>query len=89
MGTSHTLELKACTYYEYETYESFTCWRIVSAEGVDESVASSAVDAVPTAQTPVVKRLIKQSSVTTPFGQQLSPWRISSYHCIMACFGII
>ncbi|GKE13926.1 hypothetical protein Tco_1421503, partial [Tanacetum coccineum] len=28
VGTSHTLELKAHTYYEHDTYESFTCWRI-------------------------------------------------------------
>nr|GEX85040.1 hypothetical protein [Tanacetum cinerariifolium] len=32
VGTTHTLELKAHTYYEHATYESFRCWKIVSAE---------------------------------------------------------
>ncbi|GJR76763.1 ATP-dependent DNA helicase PIF1-like protein [Tanacetum coccineum] len=32
VGTTHNLELKAHTYYEHDTYESFTCWKIVSAE---------------------------------------------------------
>nr|GFA29524.1 hypothetical protein [Tanacetum cinerariifolium] len=34
VGTTHTLELKARTYYEHATYKSFTCWKIVSAEEV-------------------------------------------------------
>ncbi|GKC28268.1 hypothetical protein Tco_1035562 [Tanacetum coccineum] len=32
MGTSHTLELKSHTYYEHVTYESFTCWKVITDE---------------------------------------------------------
>ncbi|GKA36290.1 reverse transcriptase domain-containing protein, partial [Tanacetum coccineum] len=35
--TTHILELKSHTYYEHGTFESFTCWRIVPEEAVEES----------------------------------------------------
>nr|GEV98954.1 DNA helicase PIF1, ATP-dependent [Tanacetum cinerariifolium] len=47
VGTTHTLELKAHTYYEHAPYESFTCWKIVSAEEVGESEGSSTVGPPP------------------------------------------
>nr|GEX85623.1 ATP-dependent DNA helicase PIF1-like [Tanacetum cinerariifolium] len=47
VGTTHTLELKAHSYYEHDTYESFTCWKIISAEEVGESRGSSTVEPSP------------------------------------------
>ncbi|GKA45066.1 nucleic acid-binding, OB-fold protein [Tanacetum coccineum] len=47
IGTTHVLELKSHTYYEYGSFESFTCWKINPAEVVEENASSSTVDAVP------------------------------------------
>ncbi|GKC62436.1 reverse transcriptase domain-containing protein, partial [Tanacetum coccineum] len=32
VGTSHTLDLNSNKYYEHKTYESFTCWKVVTGE---------------------------------------------------------
>ncbi|GKA83816.1 ATP-dependent DNA helicase PIF1-like protein [Tanacetum coccineum] len=40
VGTSHTLELKSYAYYEHGTYESFTCWKVVTYEKVEETASS-------------------------------------------------
>ncbi|GKC31866.1 ATP-dependent DNA helicase PIF1-like protein [Tanacetum coccineum] len=66
VGTTHTLELKSHTYYEYNTYESFTCWRIVTAKGMDESGGSSLAGGSRAFETPEFKRLLRHLSVTTP-----------------------
>ncbi|GJQ97093.1 ATP-dependent DNA helicase PIF1-like protein [Tanacetum coccineum] len=66
MGTSHTLDFKSHTYYEYNTYESFTCWRIVTAEGMDESGGSNMAGGSRASKTPKFKRLLRHPSVTTP-----------------------
>nr|GEU39852.1 ATP-dependent DNA helicase PIF1-like [Tanacetum cinerariifolium] len=36
IGTTHVLEIKSHTYYEYGTFESFTCWKINPSEMVDD-----------------------------------------------------
>ncbi|GKB16121.1 retrovirus-related pol polyprotein from transposon TNT 1-94, partial [Tanacetum coccineum] len=41
IGTTHVLEIKSHTYYEYGNFESFTCWMINPTEGVEESVAKN------------------------------------------------
>ncbi|GJU22194.1 hypothetical protein Tco_1155536 [Tanacetum coccineum] len=66
MGTTHILELKAHTYYEHDTYESFTCWRIVAPEEVGKSGGSSAVEPLLKGHPPLVIRSSKQLSVATP-----------------------
>nr|GEV02743.1 hypothetical protein [Tanacetum cinerariifolium] len=66
MGTIHTLKFKSHTYYEHNTYESFTCWRIVTIEGVGESGGSSAMDANPVSETPEFKRLSRRPLFATP-----------------------
>ncbi|GJR79148.1 reverse transcriptase domain-containing protein [Tanacetum coccineum] len=43
VGTSHTLELKSHTYYEHVTYESFTCWKVVTDEDVEGSASSGMI----------------------------------------------
>ncbi|GJS86701.1 DNA helicase PIF1, ATP-dependent [Tanacetum coccineum] len=64
--TSHTLEFKSHTYYEHNTYESFTCWRIVTAEGMGDSGGSSMAGVSRASETPEFKRLLRHPSVTTP-----------------------
>ncbi|GJV08398.1 DNA helicase PIF1, ATP-dependent [Tanacetum coccineum] len=66
VGTSHTLEFKSKTYYEHNTYESFTCWRIVTTEGMGESGGSSMAGGNRASETPEFKRLLRHPSVTTP-----------------------
>ncbi|GKE51328.1 hypothetical protein Tco_1486484 [Tanacetum coccineum] len=57
---------EAHTYYEHDTYESFTCWKIIAAEEVGESGGSSAVEPPPKGHPPLVIRSSKQPSVATP-----------------------
>nr|GEW42472.1 replication protein A 70 kDa DNA-binding subunit C-like [Tanacetum cinerariifolium] len=66
IGTTHVLELKSHTYYEYGTFESFTCWKINPAELVEDS-ASSNTQAL-TADDPMssLKRLSRHPSMCTP-----------------------
>nr|GEV62861.1 hypothetical protein [Tanacetum cinerariifolium] len=40
VGTLHTLELKSNSYYEHKNYRSFTYWRVVLEEALDESGSS-------------------------------------------------
>nr|GEW99711.1 hypothetical protein [Tanacetum cinerariifolium] len=65
IGTTHVLELNSHTYYEYGSFESFTCWKIKPAEVVEESACSSMVDAVPAIQALLLKRLSRHPSVST------------------------
>ncbi|GKA34784.1 hypothetical protein Tco_0721213 [Tanacetum coccineum] len=65
MWTSHTLEFKSHTYYEHNTYESFTCWRIVTAEGMGDNEGSSMAGVSRASKTPEFKRLLRHPSVTT------------------------
>ncbi|GJW20637.1 replication protein A 70 kDa DNA-binding subunit C-like protein [Tanacetum coccineum] len=66
IGTTHTLEIKSHTYYEFGTFESFTCWTIVLTEGVAESASSSTLDAVGATESPKLKSLTRDPSVPTP-----------------------
>nr|GEU77955.1 hypothetical protein [Tanacetum cinerariifolium] len=65
VGTSHTLEFKSHTYYEHNTYESFTCWRTKTTKGMDESGGSSMAGGSRAFETSVFKRLLRHPSVTT------------------------
>ncbi|GJZ04023.1 replication protein A 70 kDa DNA-binding subunit C-like protein [Tanacetum coccineum] len=66
VGTSHTLEFKSHTYYEHNTYESFTCWRNVTAEEMGESEGSSMAAGSHAYESPKLKHLLRRPSVTTP-----------------------
>ncbi|GJS76507.1 hypothetical protein Tco_0726388 [Tanacetum coccineum] len=47
IGTTHVMEFKSHTYYEYGTFESFTCWKINPSEMVDDAeLEDSDVDEV-------------------------------------------
>ncbi|GJU70583.1 reverse transcriptase domain-containing protein [Tanacetum coccineum] len=41
IGTAHVMEIESHTYYEYGTFESFTCWQILPSEGIEESDSES------------------------------------------------
>ncbi|GKB93521.1 reverse transcriptase domain-containing protein [Tanacetum coccineum] len=66
VGTGHTLELKSYTYYEHGTYESFTCWKVVISEDVEEDASSGMVAVNDASKAPALKRLNKTPSVATP-----------------------
>ncbi|GJS05097.1 ATP-dependent DNA helicase PIF1-like protein [Tanacetum coccineum] len=51
---------------QHNTYEIFTCWRIVTAEGMGESGGSSMAGGSRASETPGFKLLLRHLSVTTP-----------------------
>ncbi|GJW14020.1 hypothetical protein Tco_0018153 [Tanacetum coccineum] len=61
-----TLPLQSHTYYEYGSFESFTCWKIDPIEGIEESIGSSTLDADDGIHTPELKRLSQHLSIPTP-----------------------
>nr|GEW31126.1 54S ribosomal protein L19, mitochondrial [Tanacetum cinerariifolium] len=66
IGTTHVMELKSHTYYEYGSYESFTCWKINSADLVaDEASSSNQLITIDDSE-PSFKSLARQPSVCTP-----------------------
>ena len=66
IDTTHTLELKSNAYYEHATFESFTCWNLISPDAVVESAGSSTSDGDPDAPRSSRMRLCKHPSVATP-----------------------
>nr|GEW28431.1 ATP-dependent DNA helicase PIF1-like [Tanacetum cinerariifolium] len=66
VGISHTLELKSHMYYEHGNYESFTCWKVVKGEDVEEGASSATVAANDASKASKLKRLSKPLAVATP-----------------------
>nr|GEV68275.1 hypothetical protein CTI12_AA123990 [Tanacetum cinerariifolium] len=71
IGIGHILELKSHTYYEYQNFESFMCWKIVVAEDVKETSNSPTVEPVIVGldvlpKEPTLKSLVKSPSIATP-----------------------
>ncbi|GKE91578.1 hypothetical protein Tco_1572673, partial [Tanacetum coccineum] len=66
IGTTQTMEIKSHNYYEYGTFESFTCWQLNPKEGGDDSVGSSTLDAHVDVQPTRLNRLVRAPSVATP-----------------------
>nr|GEX49460.1 hypothetical protein [Tanacetum cinerariifolium] len=58
IGTAHVMEIKSHTYYEYWTFESFTCWQILTSEGIDDIVGSSNLDDYLDNQPQKMKRIV-------------------------------
>ncbi|GJR64772.1 hypothetical protein Tco_0010837 [Tanacetum coccineum] len=63
IGTTHVMEIKTQSYYEYGTHESFTCWRL---DSVDDGASSSSRLISANDLEPSFKRLTKKPSVSTP-----------------------
>ncbi|KAL6525943.1 hypothetical protein OROHE_015467 [Orobanche hederae] len=66
IGTTHVFELKSHTYYEYGSFESFTCWKVDPLAATVESVCSSNAPAEAAPPETSFKRLVRQPSVPTP-----------------------
>ncbi|GJT76864.1 reverse transcriptase domain-containing protein [Tanacetum coccineum] len=66
VGTFHTLELKSNLYYEHANYESFTCWRVVLEEALDESGSSGTLAGIGEPKAGVLVPLTTTPSVSTP-----------------------
>ncbi|GJT43277.1 DNA helicase PIF1, ATP-dependent [Tanacetum coccineum] len=66
ISTIHVLELKSHTYYEYGTFESFTCWKINPTELVEDGASSSTQALTVDDPLPSLKRLSRHPSVCTP-----------------------
>ncbi|GJZ77327.1 DNA helicase PIF1, ATP-dependent [Tanacetum coccineum] len=64
--TTHVLEIKSHTYYEYGTFESFNCWKINPDETAKDD-ASSSTPAVTTNDAELSKKIVtKPPTVCTP-----------------------
>nr|GFB35007.1 hypothetical protein [Tanacetum cinerariifolium] len=66
IGTAHVMEIKSHTYYEYVTFESFTCWQILPSEGIEDSMGSSNLDDYLDNQPQKLKRIVQDPSIVTP-----------------------
>ncbi|GKE20064.1 reverse transcriptase domain-containing protein [Tanacetum coccineum] len=66
VGTLHTLELKSNSYFEHANYESFTCWRVVLEEALDESGSSGTLAGISAPKAGVLVPLATTPSVSTP-----------------------
>ncbi|GKF24102.1 DNA helicase PIF1, ATP-dependent, partial [Tanacetum coccineum] len=66
IGTTHIFELKSHTYYEYGTFESFTCWKINPAGMMEEVASSTTVDENTDNHSPEFKSLAQTPSLSTP-----------------------
>nr|GEX17492.1 hypothetical protein [Tanacetum cinerariifolium] len=65
IGTAHVMEIKSHTYYEYGTFESFTCWQIFPLKGIEDSVRSNNLDDYPDNQPQKLKRTVRDPSIVT------------------------
>ncbi|GJZ72175.1 hypothetical protein Tco_0636026 [Tanacetum coccineum] len=66
IGTTHVMEIKTQSYYEYGTHESFTCWRSDPVDAVDDRASSSSRLISDDDLEPSFKRPTKKPSVSTP-----------------------
>nr|GEW59269.1 hypothetical protein [Tanacetum cinerariifolium] len=64
--TTHVLELKSHTYYEYGSFESFACWKINLTPLVEEGASSSTIEENADTPSLAFKRLSRTLSVCTP-----------------------
>ncbi|GJW24304.1 hypothetical protein Tco_0038115 [Tanacetum coccineum] len=62
IGTTHVLEIKSHTYYEYGTFESFTCWKVNPSEMVADGASSSSQPLSTDNLTPAMKQLSRHLS---------------------------
>nr|GEY18006.1 hypothetical protein [Tanacetum cinerariifolium] len=66
IGTTYILEIKSYTYYEYDTFESFTCWKINPRELAEDAASSSTSTLTVDDAAPPMKRLARHPTVCTP-----------------------
>ncbi|GJT96157.1 hypothetical protein Tco_1091675 [Tanacetum coccineum] len=66
IGTTHVMEIKTQSYYEYRTHESFTSLRHDSVDAMDDRASSSSRLISADDSEPSFKRPTKKPSVSTP-----------------------
>lgn len=66
IGQTHVFEIKTHTYYEYGSFESFTCWTVDPPQPVNESACSSTIDDGSALEGSSSKTSTKPPSVDTP-----------------------
>ncbi|GKB68705.1 reverse transcriptase domain-containing protein [Tanacetum coccineum] len=66
IGTTQTMEIKTHTYYEHDTFESFTCWRIAAEEVVEEDAGSSNINTSAEVNIKEFQKMATKPSVVTP-----------------------
>ncbi|GJY53960.1 hypothetical protein Tco_0445624 [Tanacetum coccineum] len=71
------MEIKSQSYYEYGTFESFTCWQLNPEEVCGDSVGFSTLDALDGVQTHRLSRPVRSPTVATPT-KPLEPKRTKS-----------
>nr|GEW91680.1 hypothetical protein [Tanacetum cinerariifolium] len=64
--STYVLEIKSHTYYEYGTFESFTCWKINPSESAKDAASSSTLTLTADDVAPPMKRLERHPTVCTP-----------------------
>nr|GEU47119.1 hypothetical protein [Tanacetum cinerariifolium] len=80
VGTTHVLKIKLHAYYEYGTFESFTCWKVDPTEAVEESIGSSTLDVDAGNHTLKLKIMSQDLSVPTtlkPLEEGKKEWTLS------------
>ena len=66
IGTTHMFEIKSHTYYEYGTFESFTCWSVNPSQPPEETTGSSTVDNESVAAGKLPEQCSQSPTVVTP-----------------------
>lgn len=66
IGTTHVFEIKTHTYYEYGTFESFTCWTVDPHNLSVETTSSSTVDNETAVAVSSSKPRSQSPTLTTP-----------------------
>ncbi|GJR53662.1 reverse transcriptase domain-containing protein [Tanacetum coccineum] len=66
IGTTHVLEIKSHTYYEYGTFESFNCWKINPNASAKDDASSSTPAVTANDAEPSMKIVTKPPTVCTP-----------------------
>ncbi|GJZ33286.1 ATP-dependent DNA helicase PIF1-like protein [Tanacetum coccineum] len=66
IGTTHVLEIKSHTYYEYGTFESFNCWKINPSETAKDDASSSTPAVTANDAELSMKIVMKPPTICTP-----------------------
>ncbi|GJY43131.1 DNA helicase PIF1, ATP-dependent [Tanacetum coccineum] len=66
IGTDHVLEIKSHTYYEYGSFESFNCWKIIPNASAEDGASSSTAAVTANDVESPMKIVTKPPTVCTP-----------------------
>ncbi|GJV77616.1 ATP-dependent DNA helicase PIF1 [Tanacetum coccineum] len=66
IGTDHVLEIKSHTYYEYGSFESFNCWKIIPNSSAEDGASSHTAAVTANDVESPMKIVTKPPTVRTP-----------------------